>query len=88
MAEAATDKQEYDWEEIGKHTSQDDCWIVVKGQVLDVSNFHEKHPGKTAVYRGAGKDATELMASTHQGSGHDAKAYDWLQSFVIGTVKQ
>jgi len=33
-------------EELQKHKSKDDCWIVIDGQVYDVSKFHEDHPGE------------------------------------------
>jgi len=31
--------------EIAKHASSDDCWIVVNGQVYDLSKFAPNHPG-------------------------------------------
>ena len=31
-------------EEVGKHNKETDCWVVVNGEVLDVTNFmHERH---------------------------------------------
>ena len=32
-------------EEISKHSSSDDCWIIVKGKVYDVTDFLNEHPG-------------------------------------------
>jgi L-lactate dehydrogenase (cytochrome) len=34
--------------EIGRHNTPSDCWIVVDGQVWDVTDFHEEHPGGSA----------------------------------------
>lgn len=32
-------------EEIKKHNSPDDCWIVVDGKVWDITDFAPEHPG-------------------------------------------
>lgn len=31
--------KEYTMEEVAKHTTKDDCWVVISGQVLDVTKF-------------------------------------------------
>merc|ERR1719336_1418724 len=50
----------YTMEEVAKHTSKSDCWVVVAGQVLNVTNFLSEHPGgELAILTFAGKDATE-----------------------------
>jgi len=35
----------YDLEEVKKHTREDDCWLVVDGDVFDVTDFLDEHPG-------------------------------------------
>merc|ERR1712046_82424 len=53
-------------EEVSKHSTKNDCWIVVGGQVLNVSNFLSSHPGgELAVLTFAGKDATEEFSMIH-----------------------
>merc|ERR1712039_605147 len=48
----------YSLEEVAKHTVKGDCWVVVAGQVLNVSNFLSQHPGgELAILTFAGKDA-------------------------------
>lgn len=32
-------------EEVAKHCTQNDCWIIVNGNVVDVTQFRFKHPG-------------------------------------------
>merc|ERR1711920_35635 len=50
----------YSLEEVGKHTSKTDCWVVVNGQVLDVTSFLKEHPGgELAILTFAGRDASE-----------------------------
>jgi L-lactate dehydrogenase (cytochrome) len=34
--------------EIEKHNSPSDIWIVVDGQVWDLTEFHQEHPGGSA----------------------------------------
>jgi L-lactate dehydrogenase (cytochrome) len=35
-------------EELQKHSTSGDCWIVVHSRVYDVTNFLEEHPGGSA----------------------------------------
>merc|ERR1712060_240617 len=53
-------------EEVAKHTTKTDCWVVVSGQVLDVTKFLGEHPGgELAILTFAGKDATEEFNMIH-----------------------
>ena len=46
--------------DVAKHNTKTDCWVVVDGQVLDVTSFLSEHPGgELAILTFAGKDATE-----------------------------
>merc|ERR1719269_358947 len=56
----------YSMEEVAKHTSKTDCWVVVSGQVLDVTKFLGEHPGgELAILTFGGKDATEEFNMIH-----------------------
>jgi len=56
----------YSMEEVAKHTTKTDCWVVVNGQVLDVTSFLSEHPGgELAILTFAGKDATEEFNMIH-----------------------
>ena len=35
----------YSLEEVGKHPSKEDLWIVVWNHVYDVTDYQEDHPG-------------------------------------------
>jgi cytochrome b involved in lipid metabolism len=53
-------EKEFSMEEIAKHNKKDDLWIVVKGIVLDVTNWLDEHPGgANALFNFMGRDATE-----------------------------
>merc|ERR1719420_1785529 len=52
--------------EVAKHTTKSDCWVVVAGQVLNVTSFLSQHPGgELAILTFAGKDATEEFNMIH-----------------------
>merc|ERR1719468_1071466 len=56
----------YTLEEVAKHTSKTDCWVVVNGEVLDVTSFLSEHPGgELAILTFGGKDATEEFNMIH-----------------------
>merc|ERR1712127_29026 len=53
-------------EEVAKHNTKADCWVVVNGEVLNVTNFLSEHPGgELAILTFAGKDATEEFNMIH-----------------------
>lgn len=57
----------YSSEEVAKHTSDTDCWVVLEGHVYDVTGFLSDHPGgKKAIMLYAGKDATKEFAMLHK----------------------
>jgi L-lactate dehydrogenase (cytochrome) len=42
--------------EVSKHNSRESCWVVITGQVYDVTGFLDDHPGGSSVIlRSAGK---------------------------------
>lgn len=59
---AETELDTLTWEEVGKHTSEDDLWLVWGGHVYDVSSFARHHPGTLKVLlNGAGRDMTRAF---------------------------
>ncbi|EJD07163.1 fumarate reductase [Fomitiporia mediterranea MF3/22] len=72
-------------EEVAKHNKKDDCWVIVNGQVLDVTEFLPEHPGgEKAILLYAGRDATEEFNMLH-----DPKVIPrYAPKAVIGTLKQ
>jgi flavocytochrome c len=54
-------------DEVAQHNSEDDCWVIVNGRVLDVTNFLADHPGGAkAILAYAGRDATEQFNLLHK----------------------
>ncbi|KAL4889322.1 FAD binding domain-containing protein [Aspergillus ambiguus] len=75
---------EYSMEEVAKHNKKDDLWIVVKGVVLDVTNWLDEHPGgANALFNFMGRDATEEFEMLHD----DEVIPKYAGHIVIGRVK-
>ncbi len=82
----------YTLDQVAAHnTAPGDCWLVIEGNVYNVSNFAQSgHPGGEAVYQGCGTDATQLFNFRPMGSGtpHSDQARSFLPNFLIGTISQ
>jgi len=83
-APAKTVMKEYSAEEVAKHNTEKDCWVIVNGQVLDVTAFLSEHPGgKKAILLFAGKDATEEFNMLHKPD----VVEKYAPASIIGTLK-
>ena len=52
--------KEFSMEEVQKHNQKDDLWIVVKGLVLNLTDWVDEHPGgPQALFSHMGRDASE-----------------------------
>ena len=55
----------YSLEEVAKHASADDCWVIVEGKVYDITKFIPRHPGGSLIFVKPGGDVTQLFHSYH-----------------------
>ncbi|GAA5886825.1 hypothetical protein JCM16303_005719 [Sporobolomyces ruberrimus] len=77
-------KKEYTLEEVAEHNKKDDVWVVIHGQVLDVSEFKDDHPGGAkAIMLYAGREATEEFGLVHD----DSIWKKWGPKLSIGTIR-
>ena len=80
---AAPKSKTYTLEEVAKHTSESDCWVVVNDEVLNVTSFLSKHPGgKAVIMLYAGKDASAEFNMFHKA---DVVA-KYAADIIIGTL--
>jgi flavocytochrome c len=76
--------KEYTAEEVAKHNTEKDCWVIVNGQVLDVTSFLKDHPGgKKAILIYAGRDATEEFNMLHKAD----VVEKYAPESIIGRIK-
>lgn len=75
-------------EEVGKHADQNSCWLVIEGNVYDVTSFIPNHPGEVAILSGCGKDATSMFNSRPgDGTSHSSRARNTLSDLQIGVLR-
>lgn len=82
--------------EVAKHTSKDDCWAIISGDVYDLTEFINRHPGGDEILRACGTDATTLFNSRQtqdgqsvgSGTPHSQAAVEQLAKLKIGTVNK
>jgi len=85
--EAGAPQKQFTRQEIEKHGSESDCWIVVDGKVYDATSVLAWHPGgKAAIVGHAGKVHQET--SDEFASIHDGYAYQKLKECILGVVTE
>jgi cytochrome b involved in lipid metabolism len=76
----------YTMEEVAKHNSRESCWTVIRGEVYDLTNWIDKHPGGAdKILKICGKDGTDLFVRQHGGKEKPEKI---LEGFEIGVLKK
>ena len=76
--------KEYTLEEVAKHNTKSDAWIVINDKVANITKWIPNHPGGEIIMKGVGKNATKLFESI----GHDDYARKMLKKYQIGIIKK
>jgi len=75
--------QKYTVEEVAKHNTKADLWVIINKNVYNVTKFMKDHPGGPDLFMDvAGKDATTEWEDV----GHSKDAKNQMKQFLIGTV--
>lgn len=83
--QAASPTKQFTREEVEKHNTEEDCWIVVNDKVYDATSVLDWHPGGAHAILGlSGKVTTEV--SEQYNAIHDDFANHKLQECVIGVL--
>ena len=65
---------------VAKHNTQDDCYVIIHGNVYDVTKYTLQHPGGVErLIQHAGKDATFAF----ENQDHSARARTWMKRFFV-----
>lgn len=73
---------EYTMKEVKKHNTRKDAWTIIKGNVYDITEWIDKHPGGDIIMKGVGKDATQLFESI----GHPEYVKKILKKMKVGKL--
>ncbi|MFY7927361.1 MAG: cytochrome b5 domain-containing protein [Oligoflexus sp.] len=72
-------------EEVARHDSKQDCWLMIEGMVYDVTNYLPKHPKKYSLVGECGHDVTEgWKTKGDKNKPHTRKAEAILKKQLIG----
>ncbi|KAK9234436.1 hypothetical protein V1525DRAFT_58979 [Lipomyces kononenkoae] len=72
-------------QEVAKHKTKNDNWIVIHGKVYDVTNYGKDHPGGLDIlFEVAGTDAT----SAYEDVGHSEDAAEVMHRYLVGVIER
>ena len=73
--------------DVAKHNSQNDCWVVVSGNVYNVTSIIPIHTGgANAIISQCGKDATVAFDTKYGRGSHSQRAQDILNNLYVGRI--
>eukprot|EP00029_Vermamoeba_vermiformis_P006898 TRINITY_DN2830_c0_g1_i1.p2 TRINITY_DN2830_c0_g1~~TRINITY_DN2830_c0_g1_i1.p2 ORF type:complete len:133 (-),score=30.17 TRINITY_DN2830_c0_g1_i1:34-432(-) len=78
---AVTGKK-YTRKEVAEHNSAEDCWLIIKNKVYDVTTYISHHPGGDKIFVNAGNDNTDGF----YGEQHPATVEDMVSQYYIGDL--
>ena len=71
-------------EEVLKHSTGNDCWTVINGEVYDLTSYVTSHPGGANLIKAiCGKDGTSSFSGQHAGA---PKPNNILAAFALGPL--
>ncbi|KAJ5122569.1 hypothetical protein N7448_003703 [Penicillium atrosanguineum] len=70
-------------DEVARHKSKTDLWMILHNKVYDVTQYIEEHPGGVPILvESAGQDGTEAFEDI----GHSTDAREIMEKYLIGKV--
>ena len=93
--EPAAQLSEYSLMDVAAHSTVDDCWTIVDGNVYDISDYVNRHPGGLdEILLACGQDGTSLFNQRQTSDGeqigsgtpHSSRAASQLSAYQIGTL--
>lgn len=79
----------YTLTEVAGHGGEDECWMVIEGQVYDITAYLPDHPSEPEfVLPWCGKEATQAWKTKSKGRPHSARANQLLAKYRIGKLNE
>ena len=66
-------------DEVAKHNTPDDIWLIIRDKVYDFTEYLPLHPGGEAILRNAGADST----SGFSGPQHPTRVWQMVSAYSI-----
>ncbi len=84
----------YATEEVASHDTNQDCWTIISGDVYNLTNYINRHPGGSEILRACGADATTLFTERKtndnecvgSGAPYSKAVQEQLERLKIGTL--
>ncbi|KAI5120210.1 hypothetical protein M0805_006316 [Coniferiporia weirii] len=84
---SSTELKSFSREEVEKHNTPDDLWVIIDSKVFNLSRFKDLHPGGAAALLDeevAGQDATEAFFGLHR---HEVLLRPQYKRLHIGNIE-
>lgn len=79
--------QTYTLDQVAEKSNPDDCWIIISGNVYNVTDYLTQHPGGAdRITPFCGKDATQAFATRGGDGSHSSTAQSIKDNYLIGSV--
>ena len=77
----------YTLSEVMNHNTKNNCWLIIEGNVYDITKFVSRHPGGEIIVSACGTDATEKFnRRPGKGTSHSALARKTLSDLRLGSL--
>lgn len=75
-------REQYTLSDVAEHKTEKDAWIAIDGQVYDITQFVNSHPGGDVILEHVGTDASVEFKNV----GHSSSARELLKGYFIGLL--
>ena len=73
----------YTMAEVRTHRTKEDCWIVISGNIYDITEFLQKHPGGSGMLMGvAGEEVTDYFYALHKPEILDTVGSEYMLGYL------
>jgi hypothetical protein len=87
--EAAANRGLLSAQEVARHSTPKDCWIVIRGKVYDVSDYIASHPAPArTITDQCGKESTAAFETKQRGRPHSKGAWQLLEAYAVGMLAE